>query len=540
MYTTKKTILTILLAVTIFLVGCTTDTDTNVSYVGFGAQETVSGSSHTLKVGNSDYVIDVGGFYGEKGYANHPLPKEIDVDRIKGVFVTHSHADHIGRLPLLLQEGYKGPIYMTSVSRDIALVSLTSSINYMDFGEETFYYSKNNGSDKKPVYLDRFTYGQYEVRDQNRVYFTAKREELDKKGFYLAKNTISQLEEELLKQLNNQIKVVQFNQPFVVNNVNVEYLYTSHLPGSAMIKFSISDKSILFTGDIGSDRSPFLVKNQKVDEQIDFIFVEGTYGVSKIDNSLREQKYFQQRVKFREYIGNAVKNNKRVIIPAFVIDRTQQVLYEIKVGMEQGIIPADTIVKAYSPTSEDITALYQKYSNNKEHYSTFFSEEMFTDIFNIPNLKYNPRGSNNMYDLTIEHGEIAIMSSGMLSSAFALETVKMHIEDKNTHFVTVGYQSPEELGGRIINAIDNGIHNIEIDHENFTIRAELLKSPAFSGHGDINMITDILKSTLPEQVFIVHLNKEDGPKLKDVYSKIFPEAEVFVPKYKEEYHLFSY
>ena len=113
-------------------------------------------------------------------------------------------------------------------------------------------------------------------------------------------------------------------------------------------------------------------------------FVEGTYGIKEsLYNNDEERKNFQ------DYIGNTIKNNKRVIIPAFAIDRTQQVLYEIKNAMDQGIILKDTTVKVYSPTSEKMTDLYKYYSNNEGRYEDYFSPLMFTDIFNIPKVLVN-------------------------------------------------------------------------------------------------------------------------------------------------------
>lgn len=529
----------LILSAILFIAGCNSQNEEvtkDVVYSGFGAQETVSGSLHTLQVGNDQYIIDAGSFYGEGD--NYPLPEEVNINNIEGVFITHAHADHIGRLPLLLHEGYSGPIYMTPITYDIAKISLESSIRYMDFGEETFYYSRNNESDQKPVYVERFSYGEFEVQEQNRVYIDSKREELDEQGFYLSSDTVDYLGEELLNKLDNQVNLIDFNEELPKDDLVVEFIHTSHLPGSAMIKFEIDTKNLLFTGDIGSDRSPFLDNNSMIDEPVDYIFAEGTYGLFSIENEGRESTYKEERSAFKQFLGEAVEKNKRIIIPAFVLDRTQQVLYEIKAAMEEGEIPSDTIVKAYSPTSEEITNLYSYYSNNEEKYQSYFSETMFTEeLFNITNLIYNPRQQDsNLYDMSIEYGEIALMSSGMLSSAFSYEAVKNYIEDEDTVFVLVGYQDPDEIGGKL----KHGYEEINIEGENYQINAEVFDSPAFSGHGDINQIYTILKQTNPSELFLVHLNADEGDLLKAEYEELFPDTEVFVPQYKEEYHLFSY
>ena len=189
----------------------TSDNVTTVSYMGFGALETVSGSLHNLSIGSNNYIIDVGSFYGDEG-SNYPLPSSLYAKNIDAIFITHAHADHIGRLPLLLEMGYEGPIYMTSVSKDITVVSTLSNLKYIDLGTEEFYYSRNNNKDTKPVYLDRFNYGQYEVKDKNRVYIKSKRNELNQKGFYLHNSTVDNLEMEMLDRLENQIITVNYEE----------------------------------------------------------------------------------------------------------------------------------------------------------------------------------------------------------------------------------------------------------------------------------------------------------------------------------------
>lgn len=507
------------------------DYPTTVSYIGFGSQGNVGGSLHMLNVGKDSYLIDAGIFYGDEG-ENYPLPDEINVEKIKAILITHAHSDHIGRLPLLLEEGYKGPIYMTPVTKDITLISLVSNINYMDMGKETFYYSRNNTSDMKPVYLDRFSYGQYEVKPHNRIYVDVKREELNKKGLYLALSTREHLENELIERLNNQIKIIDYNKLIKLNHdLEVEFLYTSHLPGSSMIKFNIAERSIIFSGDIGSDNSPFLSPNKSISEKIDYLFLEGTYG-----SKIRETDIAKERLNLRKYIGNAIKANQRVIIPAFAVDRTQQVIYEIKVGMDEGLIPKETTVKVYSPTSEKVSELYKYYSNNKQEYESYFTPIMFTDIFNVPNLIYNPRDSEQMYNLNIEYGEISIMTSGMISSGFSQEIASKYIEDENTHFISVSYQDPAEIGGQIF----RGETKITIDEETYEVKSPIFSSPAFSGHANIEIIFNIFKDTQPEKIFLVHLNDYDSHELKGAYTNYFLDAEVTIPKFKEEYFLFSY
>ena len=500
-----------------------------VTYQGFGAQETVGGSFHKIRVGEKGFVVDVGSFYGDEGQ-NYPLPEKLDIDIIKAVIITHAHADHIGRLPLLLYEGYEGPIYMTSVTRDLLKISLFSSLRYMDFGEEEFYYSRHNKSEVKPVYLERFSYGKYEVAPENRIYIRARREDLEEKGFYLSQSTVKHLENELLSMLDAQIVTVGFNEKIgLKEDVSFELIYTSHIPGSSMVKLYIDEKNILFSGDLGSDNNPFLLNNPKVKDDFEFLFLEGTYGTE-----ISKRCSQKEREEFREYVGQATKAKEKVFIPAFALDRTQQVIYEIKQGMDEGIIPRDTVVKVYSPTSKQFSKLYNYYSQKPAKYGDYFSDNMFGDIFNIPNLIYNPRDENNLYDLTIKPGEIAIMTSGMMEYGFALEIAENYIEKENSHFVSVSYQDPEQLGGKIF----RGEEKVTIGDKDYEVNASIFNSYGFSSHADIKQIIDMFGKTNPEKIFLVHLDEYVGEELKEFYEREFPETKILFPKFGEEYNLF--
>ncbi|HHU20691.1 MAG TPA: MBL fold metallo-hydrolase [Bacilli bacterium] len=522
----------------LILIGCNNkngagvDDVIKVSYTGFGAMETVGGSLHKLSVGTENYVIDVGSFYGDEG-SNYPLPSELDVKAIDAIFITHAHADHIGRLPLLLENGYEGPIYMTSVTKDIAIISTLSNLIYSDLGIERFYYSRNNNSDAKPVYIDGFNYGEFQVEDHNKMYINTKRSELNQKGFYLSGSTVDFLKMEMRDRLEDQIVVVDYEESINLSEeVAVEFFYTSHLPGSSMIYFTIGDKNILFSGDIGSNNNPLLLRNSRFNHPIDYLFVEGTYGtnVNEYDTNVERQQLI-------EYMGSAIENNERIIIPAFAVDRSQQILYEIRNGMMQSIIPEDTNVKVYSPTIEEFINLYTSYSLDKENYTSYFSDNMFTDIFKINNLIVNPRQTgNSAYDLNVAHGEIAIMTSGMFSSGFSKEILKNYINDDNTNLISVSYQDPDEVGGLVF----GGDEVVTIDNVEYQMQAKIFSSPAFSGHANVEQIIDIFKEHSPEQIMIVHLNDRDKDSLIDYYSEQFQSSKIIVPELKKQYSLYEY
>lgn len=504
-----------------------------ISYIGLGGQGTVSGSMHCLKIDKKLYMVDSGSFYGDDG-ENYPLPHEIEVNNLKAVFITHAHADHIGRLPLLLEMGYSGPIYMTSVTYDITKIMLITSIQYSGRGEETFYYSKNNKSKIKPVYLEGYDFGDRQVKEKNKIYIESKREELGDKCFYMSDLLIDILEDEMLQKLERQVIIVDYNRPFNVDNeVTAEFLYTSHIPGSAMVLLNIKDKNIFFSGDIGSNNNPFLKQNKPFSEEIDYLFVEGTYGIGS-NNSNNEA----ERIEFQQIIGNKLNEGYRIIIPAFVLDRTQQVIYEIMKGMEKNYISKNTNVKVYSPTSEKITDLYIRYSSHSETYEQFFSKQMFANLFNIKDLIYNSKNSDNSYNTDINYGEIAIMSSGMASSVFSKDAINTYIEDPKTFIILVGYQAEGTEGRKLLDAHYNEEDYVYFDGEKKIINPDnIYRSYAFNSHADFEQIVDTFKNSKPKKIFLVHLNQSDVDDMVNKYQQLFLNTEVIAPLYSVEYDL---
>lgn len=300
-----------------------------------------------------------------------------------------------------------------------------------------------------------------------------------------------------------------------------------------MIIFNVNGKDILFSGDIGSDNNPFLMKNKQFEGNIDYLFVEGTYG-TKGDNS----NNLLERENFQKIIGKNLEKGFRVIIPAFVLDRTQQVLYEIKQGMDNNFIPDNTTVKVYSPTSFKITEKYRHYLFHDEAYKYFFSEKIINDFFDIQNLLYNPKNDEGSYDLNIEYGEIAVMSSGMMSHAFSKELIDKYIEDPKTFIVIVGYQAEGTLGADILEALENRCEYVFVDCKKKILNPDnFYRSYAFNSHADINQIINIFKNTSPNKIFLVHLNKEEAQNLKNKYKEFFINSDIVVPEYGKKYVL---
>ncbi len=250
-----------------------------VRYVGYGAQQTVSGSLHALEVHGRYYVVDVGSFMGEEG-ENHPWPEDLPVDRIEAVFLTHAHPDHIGRLPLLLREGYRGPIYLTRPTLDLAEIALEANVAFTDLGPEQFHYSRRNrGEERIPVWPDGYDLGRFTVAEENRIEVEARRPELDSLGYFLPATARGVLAEEVLTPLRDQAVVLGLEEKVEVDPFEASFVHTAHIPGSVMVRLEIDGQVLAFTGDFGGNRHPLLSPNEPWQGELDVLFVEGTYVV---------------------------------------------------------------------------------------------------------------------------------------------------------------------------------------------------------------------------------------------------------------------
>lgn len=476
----------------------------DVTYRAYGATRTVSGSLHTLEVDGEIYVIDVGSYMGGDGI-NHPWPEDLPADKIKAVFVTHAHADHVGRIPLLLRLGYDGPIYMNEVTRDLTVMSVGQNIGLTDFGVETFYYSRNNTSDRKPVYLEGYDFGQYTVRQNNRVFINARRADLNDLGYYLHTNQVQQLRAEITAELNERIVLLPPNTPTRVGPFTVESFLTSHMPGASMFLFALDDYRILFSGDVGSDSTPLLPPTQALDVPVDVLVVEGTYAED------RAFDYREARDDFRAEVGEFIRQGYRVIIPAFVLDRTQQVLYELEQGMNEGVIPYAEVYTC-SNSANEITFQYFDYAEALDTYARYFTEAMRGAPFAF--------GRTNCIDddrrLTIPRGAIGVLSSGMAEYAFAYQALLQWVREPKTVFYFVGYQGPGTPGHDLT---VRRVPTIQLGDKSYKVNAQVRRTSGFSGHATPNDIERIFGGTQPSLVLLVHHEEANGPMLVERYTQ---------------------
>ena len=360
------------------------------------------------------------------------------------LFVTHAHMDHIGRIPKLVAEGFKGKIFSTIVTLEISKLMFEDALRIMEFNKKKY------GED--PLY---------------------KKEDVDN-AFRLWETMDYYKEEDVSK------------------DVNVVLTNSGHILGSSMFEFKINDKKILFTGDLGNDASALLKPTDKISD-IDYLVIDSVYG-DRVHEPIEES-----RKRFTELILNTIKKNGVVMIPAFSLDRTQEILYLLNNLVESKVIPSIPIYLD-SPLGISVTEIYERIKKNmsKEALEQIAGGD---NIFDFPKLKFT-RNVRESKSISRESGsKIVIAGSGMSTGGRILHHEKRYLSDTNNTLLLVGHQAIGTLGREL----EEGANMVEIHGDKISVKAHIEKIQGFSAHKDSDGLIDFVSQTEDtiKNVFVV-------------------------------------
>lgn len=428
-----------------------------------GAARTVTGSKHIITLNDGRKILlDCGMFQG-MGAETDDLNKDFGFNpqEISFLLLSHAHIDHTGLLPKLVKEGFTGKIYCTQATRDLTEILLNDSAEIQTY--ETDIINKKRESKGLPPYQPMY-------------------------------NTDD------VAQCVLQFEIIDYNNWVkIANDVDVFYTNTGHLVGSAAITIRIKEgrkkTTILFSGDVGRYRS-VLLQPPVEPPQADYIILESTYGDKRHDISFNTIETLHQWIK-----KVCVNRGGQLIIPAFSVGRTQEVLYALNQLSLEKRLP-EILFFVDSPLSMKATATIKKYNH---HFNERLQQVLAIDDdpFDFPGLKYVESVEDSRKLVDYKEPCVIISASGTADAGRVRHHINDCIGNRNNAVLLVGYCGNKSLGGQLL----SGVREVEIFNDPCHVAAEIGQVQGMSAHGDTDDLTQFLSNQAPERikaVFLVH------------------------------------
>src|SRR3989344_5296781 len=421
----------------------------------YGGAGTVTGANFLLDIETSKILIDCGILQRETvcDIANR-APFQYDVKTIDALIVTHAHADHIGRIPRLVREGFRGAIHSTGATKDLAALMFADALRVMQEDASKrgceVLYEEQDIEKTLSLWITHEYHEQFETH------------EASPRGFQSE-----------------------------TSGITVEFLDAGHVLGSALAKLTRNDRTIVFTGDVGNSPEP-LLKDTEFPAGADYLVMESVYGDRVHDG--REER----REKIRQCVEDTRARKGVLLIPSFSLERTQLLLFELNVMMEEGTLaPIDVYLD--SPLAIEVTDVFRKYRHllnpaAREH----FKEN--TDPFLFQSLKLTRQVNESHAIHAAPNPKIIIAGAGMSHGGRIRTHEKYYLGDKHATILFVGYQVPGSLGRRI----EDGEKRVEIEGEHIRIYAQRETLTGYSGHADREQLLTFVENAGEglERVFV--------------------------------------
>ena len=409
-----------------------------------GGTGSVTGANFLLEIEDKKILVDCGLTQGVKmaddiNWDPFPYdPKSIDI-----LFITHAHIDHIGRIPKLVDEGFRGKIYSTKPTLGLAGIMLEDTMEIL---------------------------GKNTVLHLNKIYTP-----------------------ENIKLVLSLWEGFGYHENIKISeSLEVSFLNSGHILGSAMVQFTYNSKNILFTGDLGNSPSPLLPDTDKVTD-VDYLIMESVYG----------DRNHESRQDRRRFLEGVIEDNYRrkgtLVIPTFSLERSQELLFELDALVDNKRIPVMPIFFD-SPLAIRLTEVFKQY---KSYFNEAAQAAMSPGehLFDFQGLRNTLKSEESKMIMNIPNPKIVIAGSGMSTGGRIVHHEKNYLPDPNNTLLLTGYQS---IGtpGRLIR---EGVKTVRISGEDVVIRAHIETISGYSGHKDsdglLSFVQDMQDSV--KKVFVV-------------------------------------
>lgn len=454
-----------------------------------GAARTVTGSCYLIETEQSKVVIDCGMFQGSNMVRsfNHREflfnPAELDA-----VILTHAHIDHSGLIPKLVKDGYKGNIYCTKVTRELATIMLPDSAHIQEFDAEIATRKNARMGKVAPAAL-------YTVDDAFRA-------------------------------LSHFKEVAFYERKSITPDICVRYKLAGHIMGAAMVEVFVredgKETKILFSGDIGQNNQP-ITKDPDPITTADYILVESTYGDRKHPSYNKEEE-------LAKIVNDTVARGGNLIIPAFAVGRTQNMLYYFQKLMNEGKISADIPIIIDSPLAVKATQITISNPQEFDTESSVIYKQQQNRLFAIKNLRLVESSQESKSLNALDVPSIILSASGMADAGRILHHLKHNLWRPECSVLFAGFQSQGSLGRLLV----DGAKMVKIMGERISVKAKIYNMQGFSAHADHEQIIGLLKGlhNKPSGIFVVHGESDVAQIFADEIQRELGAA-IYVPQYAD-------
>jgi metallo-beta-lactamase family protein len=427
----------------------------------FGAAQSVTGSCYLIETGKTRFLVDCGLYQEreltERNWAPFPVPP----GALDCVLLTHAHLDHCGLLPKLVREGFRGRIFGTAATTEIAEIVLLDAANLQEEDAE-FKRKRHQKEKRKGPYLEAPLY----TVDDAQASFP-------------------------------HFSSIEYGTPVTVGeDVEATFFDAGHVLGSSMITVKIrqngEERTILFSGDIGRWNKPIL-HDPTLFEAADYVLVESTYG-DRLSEPLKEAAD-----KMADAINATVKAGGNIVIPSFALERSQEILYYLNEFLIEDRIP-HLIVFVDSPMALSINQVF-------EHHPELFDEEMTRFMqqgspFGFRGLSLARTASESKAINQIKGTAIIIAGSGMCTGGRIKHHLVTNMTRNESTILFVGYQAAGTLGREIV----DGAKEVRIFGQQYPVKARVVQINGFSAHADRDELIRWLSNLRqpPRHLFVTH------------------------------------
>ena len=405
----------------------------------FGAAGEVTGSCHVLRVGRSTLLLDCGLIQGGPSpHERNRAPFPFEPGSVDAVVLSHAHVDHCGRLPLLRQQGFRGPIYATAATRDLARILLADSAKLAERDAERENRRRERDGNKRRV-----------------------------EPLYSTEDAEATL---------RQFRAVPYGRTVTVcDGVELRFRDAGHILGSASAWLDLNEgdlhRRLVFSGDLGQYDSPIL-RDPEPGDGADLVLMESTYG----DRRHRERE--QTLVEFGEILEACRGSGGNVLIPAFAVGRSQELLSELGTHFEAWRLGAWQIFLD-SPMAIEATGVSWDHADLYDEEAARFRRRAHS-LPPLPNLKLCRTAEESMAVNRIREGAIVIAGSGMCTGGRIVHHLKHNLERPECHLIFTGFQAQGTLGRALV----DGRESVRIHGDELDVAMQVHTLGGFSAHGD--------------------------------------------------------